>query len=58
MSSLERLCVECGQRFERRHEESVARFSSRIYCSNKCVQTYINRRKFLRKHPEEKDMTP
>jgi hypothetical protein len=57
MTDLLKICIECGGRFERRFEESLATFAKRIYCSNKCVQTFLRRRQFRLKHPEEKDLS-
>lgn len=57
MSSI-KLCIECGEKYEPRTGESDATFAKRIYCSQKCVLTYLARKRFLRKHPEETDMTP
>lgn len=53
-----KICIECGKKFGPREEEGPAHFEKRIYCSRACVHTYLTRKRFLGKHPEEKDMTP
>ena len=56
MSEL-KICLECGEKFSPRQHEGPVQFSKRIYCSQKCVLTYLARRRFRKKHPEEKDIS-